>query len=277
MEVMKLIMKLSAHLNPIHQLTGKLNNSIITTGLDTSDGTATSEDIRLNKVAYVDGMRVIGNSTYNSDTSQDTVISSKLVKGYSAHDAEGNLIIGEAIEAIPTYWSKYGASYTEYLELADENITEVCMNCYRSCTHLKKVTISAPNCISLHSYSFADNLNLEEVIITSPLTTLESTVFFADKNLKRVVLPNTIMSTNEGNFKSCINLEEVIIEEGFSASLNISYSDNLTKASLENLISNLANLATTDTSKQLILGSANISKIDQQYLDLATTKNWILS
>ena len=90
-------------------------------------------------------------------------------------------------------------------------------------------------------------------------------------------LPNTIISTNEDNFKSCINLEEVIVEEGFSASLNISYSDNLTKANLENLISNLADLSTTATSRQLVLGSVNISKIDQQYLDLATTKNWILS
>ena len=70
-----------------------VNNTIINNGVDTSDATATEENIDYGYTAYVNGEKIVG-SSLKVDTSADTVTEDVLLEGYTAHDSSGNPIVG---------------------------------------------------------------------------------------------------------------------------------------------------------------------------------------
>ena len=63
-------------------------------GIDTSDATASAADILKDKTAYVNGNKLTGSCTYNSDTTADTVTADTLAEGKTAHNSKGEIITG---------------------------------------------------------------------------------------------------------------------------------------------------------------------------------------
>ena len=61
---------------------------------------------------------------------------------------------------------------------------------------------------------FADNTELEEVVIGEGITNISNLAFRGCSNLKKVTLPSTLKYIGDSAFKGCTSLEKVVIHEG---------------------------------------------------------------
>lgn len=95
--------------------------------------------------------------------------------------------------------------------------------------------------------------------------------------LEKLQLPNTItyMASTSGLLSNCSNLTEIILENGFSYPL-VCNNCPLTQQSLVNMFNALADL-TGEQAQTLAIGSANLAKLTNEQIAIATEKNWTLA
>ena len=136
-------------------------------GIDTSDATASAADILKDKTAYVNGNKLTGSCTYNSDTTADTVTADTLAEGKTAHDAKGEIITGTMTSGGGDDWA------IAYIESnAGEGIT------------------SLPNGItSIGAYAFSYCTGLTSITFKGTPTTVASNAFTSCTNLKDIYVP----------------------------------------------------------------------------------------
>ena len=96
------------------------------------------------------------------------------------------------------------------IELPD-SVEHIGDRAFDSCTGLEKIKLSGAT-KEILSFTFNDCLSLETVIIPEGVKKIQNTAFFGCKNLKYIELPSTLISAFN-NFKSCQNLEEIVIKD----------------------------------------------------------------
>lgn len=100
----------------------------------------------------------------------------------------------------------------------------------------------------------------------------------ASTKLKTIAEPLDFSNVTLANspFGGCNNLEYIrFVENSIPVSLDFRACEKLTVESLMSIINGLADL-TSGTSRTLYIGSANISKLSTEQLQIAYDKNWLI-
>lgn len=111
----------------------------------------------------------------------------------------------------------------------------------------------------------------------SSATTFSGMFTYSDKlvTIDKIIMPKTQTSGNLHWFGNCSKLENVTFEgEIMLDGLNMTYSPNLTHASLMSIINALKDYSGTGITRTVALGDANAAKLsDAEYL-IAVNKGW---
>ena len=96
-------------------------------------------------------------------------------------------------------------------------------------------------------------------------------------SLEYLHLPNTYIFAEHPDYilKFCTKLEEIELEQGFNYAL-ICNKCPLTQQSLVGMLNALADL-TGEQAKTLTVGNANLAKLTNEQIAIATEKNWTLA
>lgn len=170
------------------RFSGIFGNIIVeagSSGIDTSDATATPEDILKDKTAYVNGEKVVGTlevSTGGGDTELEASFLS-LIDDTS----------GSNVTKLPSGLTKIGqfAFYNKTnLKLTEipEGVTETLASAFDGCKGLTKITLPS-TLTKLGAGTFYNCSNLEEVEIKSDITTIDRLAFNNTK-LTKLIMPN---------------------------------------------------------------------------------------
>lgn len=153
-----------------------------------------------------------------------------------------------------------------------------------SCPKLKSVILDSAG-TNISNNAFRGCVSLETLKINGTSSNMGTTVFYGDNGLKNLYLPATIVSCTSNSLTStsasyyflngCTALENVVLGLGWSISVRLDVSDNLTHDSLVETINNLADLnALGKSSQTLTIGSTNKNKLSADEITIATSKGW---
>lgn len=154
-----------------------------------------------------------------------------------------------------------------------------------SCTKLKSVILESAG-INISDNAFRGCTSLETLKINGTSTSMGKSVFYGDTGLKNLYLPSTIVSCTSNSLTSssyyflhgCTNLENVILGVGWSVSVRLDVSSNLTHDSMLETINNLADLNALGIGSQtLTIGSTNKAKLSGEEIAIATSKGWLIT
>lgn len=154
-------------------------------GMDTSDATATAGDIRADKTAYVASGKVTG-------TIEDYDGSSEPASGKSL-----------------------------FAQLADKSITEVSASdlagaseigdyAFYKCSNLTDITIPN-NVTSIASYAFCHCHSLASISLPDSVTSIEERVFESCGSLTSIMIPDSVTRIGNSTFQNCSNLMSITI------------------------------------------------------------------
>ena len=156
-------------------------------------------------VTAIDGNAFIQNTTIQSVTMSDTVVSIGRAAFYYC-TALTKITLSSSLKTIDSYPFKGCAALTE-IEIPG-SVASVGAEAFAACESLQKVTIGE-GCTEIAREAFSGCTALEEVNLPSTLTTLDYCVFSGCTSLVSVQLPDSIISMGYGTFKNCTALEQI--------------------------------------------------------------------
>lgn len=195
----------------------------IQTGVDTSDATATADDIRLGKIAYGADGKMTGTIADYDGTSEPASGKSlvaqlvdKSVTSVSEEDLKGittigsyafyycdrltSIIIPSSVTSIGDYAFSYCYSLTN--ATIPNSVTRINTYAFYSCRSLTSITI--PDGVTLIGwYTFQDCSNLTNVTISDSVTTIGGKTFSDCENLMNVIIGNGVQNIDSLAFSSC--------------------------------------------------------------------------
>ena len=139
-------------------------------------------------------------------------------------------------------------------------------------------TINLPNSITkISGRAFYECKNLQAINIPNGIIEIRYNAFEGCLNLQTINIPNSVTTIDNGIFNRCPILEAVSIESGFNAdNLNLSYSNKYTAETIVSWLNALAD-RTGQATYTLKIGSANLAKLTEEQIAIATAKNWTLA
>lgn len=156
-------------------------------GIDTSDGTATSDDILLDKTAYVKDQKIVGNiETWDGTIEGDAEVYNPLNEYLKGTKTK---ITKEDLEGVTTL--------REYF-LANQPITSI------------EFSASVNN---ISNFAFQGCKQLTSVVIPETVTGFGARIFEGCSGLVSVTLPKNMQSIPQWMFISCSNLPSIEIPE----------------------------------------------------------------
>lgn len=179
----------------------------IQTGTDTSDATATADDIRLDKTAYgADGKMTGTISDYDgsSEPTSGKSLFAQLVDGsiseVTADDLEGAVTINQ-----------YAFAFEANLKsiTMPSHITTIASNAFSDCTSLSNIIM--PNTLRvINDSAFAFTKNLKTVKIPDSVTTFGSSVF-SGSGIVSIVIPDNVVTIGPRLLYQCSELNSVTL------------------------------------------------------------------
>ena len=234
------------------------------------------------------------------DLTSDTVTPAALSAGITAHDASGAQITGTggmfsfntngkflypAIVTVPNTVTALQSSersfygHTEVEEIYFESgstITNLPSDAFNGCTALKKLELPT-SLRSLGNAICRNCTSLETITIPDGITNLGNWTFSGCTSLISVTLPAAVTYMNNSNsFADCTAVTDIRLGAGWNYAAVFSFTEQLTHDSMVAMIASLKDLTGT-TAKTLTLGAANLARLSEEEIALATAKNWTLA
>ena len=201
----------------------------IQTGTDTSDATATADDILLGKTAYAKGEKLTGTiETYAGEGGETVSKLAALVDGtlteITADDLAGATKLRDyafysyrqlTSVTIPNSAKSIGSrafnGCTSLISVTIPNsVTSIGGDAFNGCTSLISVTI--PNSVtSISTYAFYDCSKLTSVTIPNSVTGIGDYAFNGCTSLTSIILPNSVRYINNSAFDRCKSLTSMTI------------------------------------------------------------------
>lgn len=232
-------------------------------GIDTSDATATAEDILSGKTAYANNAKITGtikeyDGTYEGMASNinewETIFKSSIddSKGknvtklpndltsiglYAFYNCT-DLALTELPDSIETI-DKYGFALCTNLLLTklSDSLTTIADNAFYNCTNLPLTEI--PESVSSIGISaFSNCMNLQLTKLPDNLTVIKTSCFQNCSKMKLIELPKGITSIEGGAFQNCSNIALTELPEGVTTLGGNSF-ENCTNLALTKLPGNL--------------------------------------
>ena len=175
--------------------------STIETGIDTSDATATPNDILLDKTAYANGEKIVGTiPTYNNEHENGYIQINALKKLLDTRQSAGYLFYGYK-----------GTSVDDLIQYSDtENVTNM-QNMFNYCSNLQTIPQLNTSNVTRMYYMFSSCKTLQTIPLldTSNVTDM-SNMFSYCTNLQSIPQLNTSKVTTMSNmFSQCSNLQTI--------------------------------------------------------------------
>ena len=139
-------------------------------------------------------------------------------------------------------------------------------------------SIVIPNSVTNIGVSAFDGCkSLKNITIPDGVTNIGTYAFNGCKSLENITIPDGVTNIGAYAFIGCKSLEFVKLGQGFNANnLDLSASTKYTRETILQWLNALAD-RTGQTAYKLIIGPANLKKLTQEDIAIATAKNWTLA
>lgn len=209
------------------------------------------------------------------DLSEDTVDAEHLASGYTAHDKDGNAVVGNLVEE------------DIISELAERTLTSITSN-FENGIHSRLFqyqpieSINLPNALHVPSYMCADcnyleNINLPK-LVDMPMCAFQNCTI-----LEVVVLPSFQKYNNNGNFEGCTSLHTIdyasttIDTKNFFSQKEHNNNSSLTTVVIRatNVVAKLGNLNNFDGTPFASNGTGGILYVPESLVSsYQSATNW---
>lgn len=204
-----------------------------------------------------------------------------------------NITIPDSVTNIGAYAFQGCSSLTE-INLPD-SITSINGYAFYYCTSLKEFTIP-DKVTSLTYYTFGNSgiekinfgsglkimgfdsfraMKITELIIPNSVVEMGERAVYQCQSLFRIYLPNSLQKIADTNFYACDKLQEVILEEGFNCSINLSRSTKYSRETIVSWFEALADRTGLEANK-LIINKQSESLLSEEDLAIPVNKNWTI-
>lgn len=195
----------------------------------------------------------------------------KSIRRYALyHSSITSLTIPKNIETI----GAYALSYSQIESLTIENANVEWNSAFRYCLSLK--TVNFPNGIKRIPEYALGSTGIESLTIPKGAETLGNYCLDSCNKLRTLHIPASVSQIGPDALNRCTALANVSLGDSFNVSgLDLHWCP-LTVDSVVQILGALA-VNTSAGTKTLTLGAANLEKLTDEQIAIATSKNWTLA
>lgn len=182
----------------------------IQTGVDTSDATATADDIRLDKTAYGVNGKMTGTIADYDGTSEPASGKSLIAQ---IVDKSVTSVSGEDLQGITKIGDRAFVQCSSLTSITiPDSVTSIGGHAFEGCSSLTSITI--PDSVtSIISGAFYDCSSLTSISIPNGVTSIRSFTFYDCNSLTSITIPDRVTSIDDSAFWSCGSLMSIVIPD----------------------------------------------------------------